>query len=150
MSPPPNPLPPPRRACRILELQPVGRTPRSVTQPLRDNSLQPHLAGVPEDDIPLRVLQVLVQAHAMAALAQDAAAPVSTPTRADANRNLTAFASPQRFGRLLSADGFRTGGASSRRRASIIHSRAILSSISRSVGSSVRLAARTRSFAKYS
>src|SRR3977135_282902 len=35
-----------------------------------------------------------------------AAAPVSTPTRADANRNLTAFASPQRFGRLLSAGGF--------------------------------------------
>ena len=31
-------------------------------QALRDNSLQPHLAGVPEDDIALRVLQVLVQA----------------------------------------------------------------------------------------
>src|SRR5438045_2883640 len=47
------------RRSRILEFEPVRRLPRSVTRskPLRDNSLQPHLAGVLEYDGALRVLQ---------------------------------------------------------------------------------------------
>ena len=39
-----------RRGLRVLELEPVGRAARSIarSQALRDNTLQPHLAGVLE------------------------------------------------------------------------------------------------------
>ena len=42
------------RRLRVLELEPVRRPARSVarSQPLRDDSLQPHLAGVLEDRQP--------------------------------------------------------------------------------------------------
>jgi hypothetical protein len=58
----------------ILELQPIWRTPRSVTRskPLRNYSFQPHLAGVLEHNGALRVLKVIVQPHAVLGLAQDA------------------------------------------------------------------------------
>ena len=42
------------------------------SQPLRNDPLQPHLAGVLEHNGALRVLQVLVQTHPRSALAQDA------------------------------------------------------------------------------
>src|SRR4051794_3836500 len=71
----PNPLPPhgaPLR-LRVLELQPVWRTPRSVTrsQPLGDNALAAELTGVLEDRQTAIVLKVLVQADAMAAISKD-------------------------------------------------------------------------------
>ena len=63
-----------RRRLRVLTLEPVRRTSRPVTrsQALRDNPLQPHLAGVAEHHITLRVLKVVIQPNAWAALAQDA------------------------------------------------------------------------------
>ena len=58
----------PRPQC---SLEPVRRASRPIprSQPLRDNSLQPHLAGVLEHDGAFRVLQVLVGPHARSALA---------------------------------------------------------------------------------
>jgi hypothetical protein len=57
-----------------LNVEPVRRPARSITraQSLRDNPLQPHLAGVLEHDGAFRMLQVLIQAHAVPSLLQDA------------------------------------------------------------------------------
>ena len=62
------------RVRTIGVMHPIWRTPRSVTQsqPLRDDPLQTHLAGVLEHDGALRVFQVLIQAHTRSAVAKDA------------------------------------------------------------------------------
>ena len=61
-------LPPDRRRGRVLELEPVRRAAGAVAraEPLGDDALAAELAGVLEHRQPAVVLQVLVQAHAVA------------------------------------------------------------------------------------
>src|SRR5215510_12364547 len=50
-----------RRRVRVLHLEPIRRPAGAVgrTEPLRDDPLEAHLAGVAEDDRAIPVLQVL-------------------------------------------------------------------------------------------
>jgi hypothetical protein len=59
-----------RRRVGVLELQPIWRTPGSVTRSktLRNNSFEAHPAGVLEHDDALRVLHVFVQPHTRPAM----------------------------------------------------------------------------------
>jgi hypothetical protein len=65
-------LTPDRRRFRVLHLEPVGRSARAVAraEPLRDDALEPHLAGVAEHDVAVVMLKMLVELQARPDLAQ--------------------------------------------------------------------------------
>src|SRR5258705_13135510 len=65
----------PHRRCRwVLELEPVGRTARTIAgaEPLGHTALAAERAGVLKHYGALRVLQMLVQPHSWATAAQEA------------------------------------------------------------------------------
>ena len=62
-----------RWGLRVLELQPIARSPGAVhrAEPLRDDALKAHLAGVPEHALAI-VGEVLVQTQPQKAPTQQA------------------------------------------------------------------------------
>src|SRR6516164_5741752 len=59
-------LPPHRRRVWVLALDPVQRAPRAIggVAALRDDAFEPELAGVLEDERPVVLVEVLVEAQA--------------------------------------------------------------------------------------